>query len=97
MWCPPMIWNKNRTFVPVLVLEGKGGGRWGEGESQMPRSALFQFLPPANVVCEGYVFTPVCDSVNRGGMRGCSLLGGHAWFYLGGHAWFYSGGMHGFI
>ena len=33
-------------------------------------------LPPANVVCEGYVFTPVCDSVNRGrgGMRGC--LGG---------------------
>ena len=24
-------------------------------------------LPPANVVCEGYVFTPVCDSVNRGG------------------------------
>ena len=36
-------------------------------------------LPPANVVCEGYVFTPVCDSVNRGacmvawgGMHGCS-------------------------
>ena len=24
------------------------------------------FLPPANVVCEGYVFTPVCDSVNGG-------------------------------
>ena len=23
-------------------------------------------LPPANVVCEGYVLTPVCDSVNRG-------------------------------
>ena len=33
------------------------------------------FLPPTNVVCEGYVFTPVCDSVNRvGGVRGC--LGG---------------------
>ena len=31
-----------------------------------------QYLPPANVVCEGYVFTPVCDSVNRGGVRGCS-------------------------
>ena len=29
-------------------------------------------LPPANVVCEGYIFTGVCDSVNRGGMHGCS-------------------------
>ena len=29
-------------------------------------------LPPANVVCEGYVFTHVCHSVHRGGMRGCS-------------------------
>ena len=27
---------------------------------------IVQLLPPANVVCEGYVFTPVCDSVNRG-------------------------------
>ena len=25
------------------------------------------FLPPANVVYEGYVFTPVCDSVHRWG------------------------------
>ena len=24
-------------------------------------------LPPANVVCEGYVFTPVSHSVHRGG------------------------------
>ena len=24
------------------------------------------FLPPANEVCEGYVFTPVCHSVHRG-------------------------------
>ena len=24
------------------------------------------FLPPANKVCEGYVFTPVCHSVHRG-------------------------------
>ena len=55
-------------------------------------------LPPTNVVCEGYIFTGVCDSVNRGGVRGfirgaCMVLfGGHAWFYSGGHAWFYSGG-----
>ena len=24
-----------------------------------------EFLPPANEVCEGYVFTPVCHSVHR--------------------------------
>ena len=63
-------------------------------------------LPPANVVCEGYIFTGVCDSVNRGGMRGfirgacmvlfgggaCMVLfGGRVWFYPGGHAWFYWG------
>ena len=49
------------------------------------------FLPPANEVCEGYVFTPVCHSVRGGGMRG----GGHAWhgacmagsMHGGGHAW----------
>ena len=52
---------------------------------------LLVFLPPANVVCEGYIFTGVCDSVNRGG-------GWRVWFYLGGHAWFYlRGGVHGFI
>ena len=53
------------------------------------------FLPPANELCEGYVFTGVCDSVNRGrGVRGCSpgvgwglcgcSLGGHAWLLMGG-------------
>ena len=31
------------------------------------------FLPPANEVCEGYVFTPVCHSVHR---AGCQGLGG---------------------
>ena len=68
-------------------------------------------LPPANVVCEGYIFTGVCDSVNRGGMRGfiqggmrvfvwgvCMvLLGGHSWFYSGGVRGFIQGGMCGFI
>ena len=35
-------------------------------------ACLSKLLPSANVVCEGYVFTPVCDSVNRGGgMCGC--------------------------
>ena len=36
------------------------------------------FLPPANEVCEGYVFTGVCLSMGQG-VRGCSGGGGHAW------------------
>ena len=62
---------------------------------------MILFLPPANEVCEGYVFTGVCDSVNGGGMRGFTgghlvLFGGCAWFYLGGVRGF-MGGVHGFI
>ena len=37
-------------------------------------------LPPANEVCEGYVFTGVCLFTG-----GC-VVGGHAWL-PGGHAW----------
>ena len=44
------------------------------------------FLPPANEVCEGYVFTPVSQSF-------CSQGGGRAWLW-GGGAWL-QGGMHG--
>ena len=55
-------------------------------------------LPPANVVCEGYIFTPVCQSfcsqrghVWQGGMRG----GGHAWWGdMHGRGWGVSGGGH---
>ena len=62
---------------------------------------------------QGNIFTPVCHSVHRGGMRGCSrgvggmrdcsggacmvALGGPAWFYLGGVHGFIWGGVHGFI
>ena len=51
------------------------------------------FLPPANEVCEGYVFTCVCQSFCSQG--GCAWPGGHAWrgACLGGHVWL--GGMHG--
>ena len=53
------------------------------------------YLPPANEVCEGYVFTGVC----------LSTLGGRAWFYSGGVRGFiwgacvvlFRGGMRGFI
>ena len=34
--------------------------------SQMFRSVNRRLLPPANEVCEGYVFTHVCHSVHRG-------------------------------
>ena len=51
---------------------------------------------------QGNIFTPVCHSVHRGGMRGCRgacmvaggacvVAGGHAWLQ-GGHAWL-PGGM----
>ena len=45
-------------------------------------------LPPENVVCEGYVFTPVYDSVNGGG---ACVAGGHA--CPGGGACMPSGGV----
>ena len=52
-------------------------------------------LPPANEVCEGYVFTPVSQSFcSQGGCAwwwGACVVGGHAW--LGVCAW--KGGMHG--
>ena len=47
---------------------------------------------------QGNIFTPVCHSVHRGGMRGCSgwgacvvAPGGHAWLLWGGHAWLLGG------
>ena len=61
-------------------------------------------LPPANVVYEGYIFTGVCDSVNRGACMVwfwgvCMVLFGGAcmvWFggvcgFIWGREWFYSG------
>ena len=55
------------------------------------------FSPPANVVCEGYVFTPVCQSFcSQGGyawwgcVAGGMCGGGHVWWgarMAGGHAW----------
>ena len=59
------------------------------------------YLPPANEVCEGYVFTGVCLST-RGGMHGCSgggqegmcvvAPGGACMVAPGGHAWLLLGG-----
>ena len=43
-----------------------------------PKVPENRILPLANEVCEGYVFTPVCHSVHRGGVSGwgCVSLGG---------------------
>ena len=41
-------------------------------------------LPPANEVCEGYVFTPVCHSVYRGGSIPACLAGLQAHIQGGG-------------
>ena len=42
---------------------------------------------------QGNIFTPVCHSVHRGGMRGCSQGGMHG--CSGGHVWLFQGGVHG--
>ena len=47
-----------------------------------------EFLPPANEVCEGYVFTGVC--LSTGGMRAWLLTGG-CMVAPGGHAWLLRG------
>ena len=62
-----------------------------------PTGFCVHLLPPANEVCEGYVFTGVCLSKPGGGGRVWFYLGGMHGF-IGGHAWFYlGGGMRGFI
>ena len=57
-------------------------------------------LPPANEVCEGYVFTGVCHSVHGGGHvwllgGACVVAPGGVWGWCGRHAWLLWGGMHG--
>ena len=59
-------------------------------------------LPLATKLGQGYIFTGICDSVHRGGVRGC---GGHVWLPGGmcglqggmcgcrGHAWLPGGSM----
>ena len=54
---------------------------------KIPYSIFMPYLPPANEVCEGYVFTRVCQSFcSWGGVRGCGA-GGWACMVAGGHAW----------
>ena len=51
--------NKRKT---LKFSEGTGG-RYTESCKN-----IILLLPPANEVCEGYVFTRVCHSVHRGGV-----------------------------
>ena len=54
---------------------------WSYKRAKIPAIRLDGFLPSANEVCEGYVFTGVCLST---GGRGHSWLpGGHAWLMGG--------------
>ena len=55
------------------------------------------FLPPANEVCEGYVFTGVCLSTPGGGGVHGFIQGGMHGFIQGGIHGFIQGGMRGFI
>ena len=77
--------------------------RFSHNESPLITSSL---LPPATKLGQGNVFTSVCDSVHRWGVRAWpgGACGGHMWLGCvhgerrgmlgeGGHAW--RGGMHG--
>ena len=55
------------------------------------------YLPPANVVCEGYIFTGVCHSFCSQGACVVIFGGGMRGFIQGGMHGFIWGGMHGFI
>ena len=39
---------------------------WGDYRSSFSETSVQPFLPPANKVCGGYVFTRVCHSVHGG-------------------------------
>ena len=54
---------------------------------------ILVLLPPANEVCEGYVFTGVC--LSTGGVCVVAPVGGHAWLLWGGMHGCSWGGMHG--
>ena len=96
--------KEGRTFKyrdnPGLMLITKYGVAFMPGHK-----ACNKLLPPANEVCEGYVFTGVCLSTGwrawRGCMAGACMAGGacvvggmcgRGACVAGGHAW--QGGMH---
>ena len=80
--------------VSVCITVADPGFSLGGANSQCGRANLL--LPPANVVCEGYVFTGVCLSTGRG-MRGCwgaCMVAGGACMVAGGVC-VVTGGVHG--
>ena len=54
-------------------------------------------LPPANEVCEGYVFTGVYLSTPGGGLCGFILGGLHGFYFGGMYGFIWGEGVHGFI
>ena len=71
VYLKPQVYETEEGFDGSLSITLSGSKKGFDMHVIVEMTAL---LPPSNVVCEGYVFTPVCDSVNRGGggVRGCS-------------------------
>ena len=83
------------TTYKVMACFSSGYSGWVGGWETWNLCVCLQqpsFLPPANEVCEGYVFTGVCLSTGGGHawlLRGGACMvapGGHAWLLLG-DAW----------
>ena len=73
-------WPNNRLAHPPFGV-GAQPHRRNPGSTTVESSwgykcELICLLPPANEVCEDYVFTPVCESF-------CSQVGGHVWLQGG--------------
>ena len=77
--CHQMVWDVGIDFGCLCmackifernlhIFVSSGGSRISETESANPKGGCANLLPPANKVCEGYVFTGVCLST-----------GGHVW------------------
>ena len=66
----PRRWRHSVLMVPFPRLNGLSQATVKTVEEYSP------YLPPANEVCEGYVFTGVCHSVHGGGRHARLLRGG---------------------
>ena len=93
-------------MIPTrYFLKAQLSAKLAHQDSLVTVNSYGHLLPPANEVCEGYVFTGVCLSTPGGacmvlfvgGMHGfirgaCVVLFGGCVVLFGGHAWFYLGG-----
>ena len=106
---PDFIWS-NFSYIDMFTSRTHGDVMWLFKSLQDEITKLIHIegcfiqatsLPPANEVCDGYVFTGVCLSTGwwggdvpgggGGSMRGSGMHGGHVWWGgmrgRGAHAW----------